>query len=36
MTTLRAGLIQTCAGDVPADNLAATCGLIRQAAAEGA
>lgn len=35
-TELRAGLIQTCAGDVPADNLAQAAGLIRKAAAEGA
>ncbi|WP_414673722.1 carbon-nitrogen hydrolase family protein [Martelella sp. UBA3392] len=36
MSVLRAGLIQTCAGDVPAENLAQTSALIREAAAEGA
>jgi predicted amidohydrolase len=36
MSALRAGLIQTCAGDLPAENLEATAALIRQARAEGA
>ena len=36
MTRLRAGLIQTCASDAPAENLAATRDLIRRAKAEGA
>ncbi|MGM0584901.1 MAG: carbon-nitrogen hydrolase family protein [Pseudomonadota bacterium] len=33
---MRAALIQTCAGDVPAENFEATADLIRQAKAEGA
>ena len=36
MSVLRAGLIQTCAGDVPAENLARTSALIREAVAAGA
>ena len=36
MSVLRAGLVQTCAGDDPAANLARTAELIRQAAAGGA
>ena len=34
--SLRAALIQTCASDVPAQNLAATSTLIREAAERGA
>jgi predicted amidohydrolase len=36
MSALRAALIQTCAGDVPAENLAATADLIRRAKGQGA